>query len=120
MPVFSRKQNTNNYHQRIERVITGGEEILEEIKVDTNSWERIKALFTQTSQWLEEGRAEVARIYNDAAVYEALPNEIPANLDDDSHADIIDALNSIIEERIGALDEIRRQTREHDAAGISN
>ena len=116
MPVFSRKQNTNNYYQRIERVITGGEEILEAIKADTSSWERIKALFARTLQWLERGRAEVERIYDDPAIYEALPNEIPASLNDDSHAHIIDALNSIIEERIGAFNEIRRQTREHDTS----
>ena len=116
MPVFSRKQNTNNYHQRIERVITGGEEILDAIRASAHSFESIKTLFARTSKWLQAGKTELARIYNNAAVYEALPDEIPVRLDDDSHTDIIDALTSVIEERIGALNEIRRQTREYDAA----
>lgn len=112
MMPYERRQNTDNYHVRIERVITRGEDLLERIQLGAiNTFEELTTAFNNTSDWLIASYREIKQIYTDPAVQGALDNRINVDLENDSHATVIDGLRSAIEQRIGALNEIRRQTR---------
>jgi hypothetical protein len=113
----SRKQNTDNYQQRVARQQTKGDEVLRRIKAKIVSFEDIVERNKAVEQWLATSRDDLSRIYEDGAVVEPLKISTDLNLDDLSHQRIVESLEAIVSERMAALDEIIQHTRAHDRKG---
>lgn len=114
---YSRKQNTDNYQQRIARQQTKGDELLRRIKAKIVSFEDIVERNKEVEQWLVASRDDLSRIYKDGGVAESFKTSTDLILDDLSHQRIVESLDAIVSERMAALDERFQLTRAHDGKG---
>ncbi len=117
MPDYSRKQNTNNYHQRTERQLTKSDELLRDLETKVGSLDELIERDRAVSSWLAASRTNLEAIYRDEDVFNGLETATGLDLNDLTHLDIIERLKGKVKERIAALDEIRERTRIQDGKG---
>jgi hypothetical protein len=117
MSDYSRKQNTDNYHQRTERQLTKADELQRDLENKVDSFDKLVERDKAVSDWLASSRANLEGIYRDEEVFNGLETATGIDLNELSHHDIIEALKGKVMERIAALNEIREQTRIHDGKG---
>jgi hypothetical protein len=114
---YSRKQNTDNYQTTIERRTNKGEELLRAIRAKIDSFDDLVDRDARVQGWLGDNRAKVTGIYIDARIAEQLRPSTDLALNDISHQDIIEGLESIVLGENKALNRIVDETRAWDGKG---
>lgn len=115
---YSRKQNTDNYQTRVERLVTKANDLLRRVKLPTPSFEDLIALNKDVNNWLAASRDELSHIYTDPGLVAPLGILTGLNLEEISHQDIKESLEAIVSERVATLREIVSETRAFDGKGL--
>lgn len=115
---YSRKQNTDNYQTRVERLVTKANDLLRRVKLPTTSFEDLIALNKDVNNWLAASRDELSHIYTDPGLVAPLGILTGLNLEEISHQDIKESLEAIVSERVATLREIVSETRAFDGKGL--
>jgi len=116
---YSRKQNTSNYHVRVERQVTKADALLRRLKAPMPSFDDLRALNGEVEQWLAASRDELTHIYEDEEITEPLGVSTNLDLEEISHQDIKESLEAIVSERVATLREIVTQTRAFDGRELA-
>lgn len=114
MAEYSRKQNTNNYHIRIERQLTKGEALLRNVRAKISNHDDLVQRNEEVEEWLSASREELRHIYTAEELVEGLKVTTDLDLNELSHQAIIETMDAIVTDRMASLNEIREQTHIFD------
>jgi hypothetical protein len=111
---YSRRQNTDGYQSQIQRRINLGEDLLHAVRAIAKGFDDLTERDRNVAEWLAENRETARRIYSDGSVSERLPTATGIDLEEVSHQDILEQLDTIVSGQIKALRDLIQETRVWD------
>ena len=112
MPDYSRRQNTNNWQIRFARQTNRTDEILRRLNAPVESFNDLIERKNSIEQWLATASEELNSIYGDRSVMEEFNRPIAdLILGQLNHAQVLEVLREVIEERLEVLNRIAAETR---------